>query len=95
MKKRENAERELLKVRKQIAEWQVREKELEGDIREAAKEEVVSLMEKHSIHVAELRVLLKERETENQKILKEKRKREIEDETDEKETYQDKTDADC
>lgn len=95
MKKRENAERELLKVRKQIAEWQVREKELEGDIREAAKEEVASLMEKYSIHVAELRVLLKERETENQRILEEKRKKEMEHETDEKETYQDKTNANC
>ena len=94
MKKRENAERELLKVRKQIAEWQVKEKELEGVIREAAKEEVASLMEKHSIHVAEMRVLLKERETENQRILKEKRK-ETEDEADKKETYQDKTNADC
>ena len=94
MRKRENAERELLKVRKQIAEWQVREKELEGVIREAAKEEVASLMEKHSIHVAEMRVLLKERETENQRILKEKRK-ETEDEADKKETYQDKTNADC
>ena len=94
MKKRENAERELLKVRKQIAEWQIKEKELEGVIREAAKEEVASLMEKHSIHVAEMRVLLKERETENQRILKEKRK-ETEDEADKKETYQDKTNADC
>lgn len=94
MKKRENAERELLKVRKQIAEWQVKEKELEGVIREAAKEEVASLMEKHSIHVAEMRVLLKERETENQRILKEKRK-ETEDEADKKEAYQNKTDADC
>ena len=94
MKKRENAERELLKVRKQIAEWKVKEKELEGVIREAAKEEVASLMEKHSIHVAEMRVLLKERETENQRILKEKRK-ETEDEADKKETYQDKTNADC
>ena len=94
MKKRENAERELLKVRKQIAEWKVKEKELEGVIREAAKEEVASLMEKHSIHVAEMRVLLKEREMENQRILKEKRK-ETEDEADKKETYQDKTSADC
>ena len=95
MKKRENAERELLKVRKQIAEWQVREKELEGDIREAAKEEAASLMEKYSIHVGELRVLLKERETENQRILEEKRRKEMEHETDKKETYQNKTNADC
>lgn len=94
MKKRENAERELLKVRKQMAELQEKEKKLEGDIREAVKEEVASLMEKHSIHVAEMRVLLKEREMENQRILKEKRK-ETEDEADKKETYQNKIDADC
>ena len=93
--KREDAERELLKVRKQMAELQEKEKKLEGNIHEAVKEEVASLMEKHKIPVAELRVLLKEREAENQKILKGKRKKEIEDETDEKETYQNKTDADC
>lgn len=94
MKKRENAEKELLRVRKQMTELQEKEKKLEGDIREAAKEEVASLMEKHSIHVAELRVLLRERGTENQRILKEKRK-ESENEADKKETYQDKINADC
>jgi len=92
--KREDAERELLKVRKQMAELQEKEKKLEGNIHEAVKEEVASLMEKHNIPVAELRVLLKERNAENQKILKEKRK-ETKDETDKKETYQNKTDADC
>ena len=93
--KREDAERELLKVRKQMAELQEKEKKLEGNIHEAVKEEVASLMEKHNIPVAELRVLLKERNAENQKILKEKRKKAMEHETDKKETYQNKTNADC
>ena len=92
--KRENIEKELLRVRKQIAELQEKEKALEWDAREAAKEEVASLMEKHKIPVAELRVMFKEHKAENQKILKEKRK-ETEDEADKKETYQNKTDADC
>lgn len=92
--KRENIEKELLRVRKQIAELQEKEKALEQDAHEAAKEEVASLMKKHKIAVAELRVLFKENKAENQKILKEKRK-ESEDEADKKETYQDKTNADC
>ena len=93
--KLENAERELLKVRKQIAELLEKEKELEENVREAVKEKVASLMKKHKIPVGELRVLLKEGESKNQRILEEKRKKETENETDEKETYQDKTDADC
>ena len=93
--KGENAERELLKVRKQIAELQAKEKELEEDVREGVKEKVASLMKKHKIPVAELRVLLKEGESKNQRILEEKRKKEMEYETDKKETYQDKTNADC
>ena len=93
--KKERAERELLKVRKQIAELLEKEKELEENVREAVKEKVASLMKKHKIPVGELRVLLKEGESKNQRILEEKRKKETENETDEKETYQDKTDADC
>ena len=91
--KLENAERELLKVRKQIAELLEKEKELEENVREAVKEKVASLMKKHKIPVGELRVLLKEGESKNQKILEEKRKKETEDETDKKETYQGKADT--
>ena len=47
--KGENAERELLKIRKQIAELQAKEKELEEDVREGVKEKVASLMKKHKI----------------------------------------------
>ena len=93
--KLENAERELLKVRKQIAELLEKEKELEENVREAVKEKVASLVKKHKIPVGELRVLLKEGESKNQRILEEKRKKETENETDKKEAYQDKTDADC
>ena len=93
--KREKAERELAKVRKQIAECQAKEKEYEEIIREANKEEAAAIMGKYKISVGELDILLKEHKAEIQRMLEEKRKKEIEDETNKKETYQNKTDADC
>ena len=93
--KKERAERELLKIRKQIAELQVKEKTYEEIIREAEKEEAAAILGKYKISVGELDILLKEHKAEIQRMLEEKRKKEMEYETDKKETYQDKTNADC
>ena len=91
--KKERAERELLKVRKQIAELQTKEKAYEEIIREAEKEEAAAILGKYKISVDELDILLREHKAENQRILEEKRKKEIEYETDKKETYQGKADT--
>jgi len=93
--KKERAERELAKVRKQIAEYQAKEKTYEEIIREAEKEEAAAILGKYKISVDELDILLREHKAENQRILQEKRKKETENETDKKEAYQDKTGADC
>lgn len=71
--KKERAEKELIKVREQLSQLLKREEELETIIREADKEEAAVIMEKYKISVGELLDLVKEKEAENKRILKQEK----------------------
>lgn len=73
--KKERAEKELQKVREQIKALQEKEQELERIIREADKEAAAVIMDRYHISVGELLNLVKEKEIENKRILKNEKER--------------------
>ena len=76
--RKEKLIKELQKTRKKKQAIIKREQELEHDLREAEKEETAVIMEKYKISAEDLREMLKERETENQRNLEQEEKKENE-----------------
>ena len=76
--RKEKLIKELQKTREKKQAIIKREQELEHDLREAEKEETAVIMEKYKISAEDLREMLKERETENQRNLEQKEKKENE-----------------
>lgn len=76
--RKEKLIKELQKTREKKQAIIKKEQELEHDLREAEKEETAVIMEKYKISAEDLREMLKERETENQRNLEQKEKKENE-----------------
>ena len=76
--RKEKLIKELQKTREKKQAIIKREQELEHDLREAEKEETAVIMEKYKISAEDLREMLKERETENQRNLEQEEKKENE-----------------
>ena len=76
--RKEKLIKELQKTREKKQAIIKREQELEHDLREAEKEETAVIMEKYKISAEDLREMLKERKTENQRNLEQKEKKENE-----------------
>ena len=75
--RKESAEKELKKIRARKQECIEREKELEHVIREKNKEKCMTILETFHISPEDLFEILKERDAENKRILKEREKSDV------------------